>query len=164
MISIEQLPVYTIMFLISRCKKFVIPLLVGPRYIFYAHRTANAMFTIDPANQYGLKHWFTRCRSAAVAVTCAETRSHSRRPGNIRVSFTTGAVRSAILATAGLLAYNYICCFFTFLQMSHSNRVCILSHVRDHTLENYLGHDIDFSRSRDVIDDVIIRSAIGLSY
>jgi len=33
--------------------------------------------------------------------------SHSRAPGNIwvrvRVSFTTGAVRSAILATAGLL-------------------------------------------------------------
>jgi len=44
-------------------------------------------------------------RSAAVA--CAETLSHSRRPGNIRVrirvSFTTGAVWSAILATAGLL-------------------------------------------------------------
>jgi len=44
-------------------------------------------------------------RSAAVA--CAETPSHSRGPGNIRVtvrvSFTTGAVRSAILATAGLL-------------------------------------------------------------
>jgi len=30
-------------------------------------------------------------------------------------------------------------------------------------LENHLGHDIDLSRSRDgdVIDDVIIRSAIG---
>jgi len=28
-------------------------------------------------------------------------------------------------------------------------------------LENYRGHDIDLSRSRDVIDDVIIRSAIG---
>jgi len=42
-------------------------------------------------------------RSAAVA--CAETTSHSRGPGNIRVgvSFTTGVVRSAILATAGLL-------------------------------------------------------------
>jgi len=41
------------------------------------------------------------------AVACAETPSHSRVPGNIwvrvRVSFTTGAVRSAILATAGLL-------------------------------------------------------------
>jgi len=36
--------------------------------------------------------------------------SHSRGPGNIRVrvrvSFTTGAVRSAILATAGLLVIN----------------------------------------------------------
>jgi len=45
-------------------------------------------------------------RSAAMA--CAETSSHSHRPGNIRVrirvSFMTGAVRSAILATAaGLL-------------------------------------------------------------
>ena len=44
-------------------------------------------------------------RSAAVA--CAETPSHSREPGNIwvrvRVSFTTGAARSVILATAGLL-------------------------------------------------------------
>ena len=41
------------------------------------------------------------------AVACAEMPSHSRAPGNIwvrvRVSFTTGAVRSAILATAGLL-------------------------------------------------------------
>ena len=44
-------------------------------------------------------------RSAAVA--CAEAPSHSRGPGNIRVrvgvSFTTGAVRSDILETAGLL-------------------------------------------------------------
>ena len=44
-------------------------------------------------------------RSAAVA--CTETPSHSGGPGNIRVrvrvSFTTGAVRSDILATAGLL-------------------------------------------------------------
>ena len=44
------------------------------------------------------------------AVACAETPSHSGAPGNIwvrdlrvRVSFTTGAVRSDILATAGLL-------------------------------------------------------------
>jgi len=42
-------------------------------------------------------------------VACAEAPSHSRGPGNIsvrvrlRVSFTTGAVRSAILATAELL-------------------------------------------------------------
>jgi len=44
-------------------------------------------------------------RSAAMA--CAETPSHSCRSGNItvrvRVSFTTGAAWSAILATAGLL-------------------------------------------------------------
>jgi len=80
-------------------QKFVIPLLVGPRYIFYARRSA--MFTIDRANQWELKHWFTRCRSAAVA--CAETPSHPRGPDNIRVSFTTKAVWSAILATAGLL-------------------------------------------------------------
>ena len=41
------------------------------------------------------------------AVECAETPSHSRVPSNIwvrvRISFTTGAVRSDILATAGLL-------------------------------------------------------------
>ena len=40
-------------------------------------------------------------------MACAETPSHSRGPGNIRVrvgvSFTTGAVRSAILGIAGLL-------------------------------------------------------------
>jgi len=34
---------------------------------------------------------------------CAETPSHLCGPGNTRVSFTTGAVWSAILATAGLL-------------------------------------------------------------
>jgi len=41
------------------------------------------------------------------AVVCTETPSHSRGPGNIRVrvNFTTGAVRSAILATAGLLVW-----------------------------------------------------------
>jgi len=47
------------------------------------------------------------------------------------------------------------------LWMPHSNRVCILSRVRDNALKNYLGHDIDLLRSRDVIDDVIIRSAIN---
>jgi len=45
--------------------------------------------------------------------------------------------------------------------MPQSNRVCILSCVRDNALENYQGDVIDLSRSRDVIDDVIIRSAIG---
>jgi len=45
--------------------------------------------------------------------------------------------------------------------MPHSNQVSILSRVRDNVLENYLGHDNDLSRSRDVIDDVIIQSAIG---
>jgi len=48
-------------------------------------------------------------RSAAVAVACVKTPSHSRGPGNIRVnvrvSLTTGAVQSAILATDGLLVY-----------------------------------------------------------
>jgi len=46
------------------------------------------------------------------AVSCADTPSHSRKPGNIRVrvtvSFTTGAVRSAILATARLLVIENI--------------------------------------------------------
>jgi len=41
------------------------------------------------------------------------TPSHSRAPGNIwvrvRVSFTTGAVRSDILATAGLLVCTCVC-------------------------------------------------------
>jgi len=49
--------------------------------------------------------------------------------------------------------------------MPHSNRVCrpILSCVQDNAFKNYLGHDLDLSRSRDVIDDVIIRSTIGHS-
>jgi len=42
-------------------------------------------------------------------VGCAETPSHSHGPGNtrvrVRVTFTTGAVRSDILATAGLLGF-----------------------------------------------------------
>jgi len=42
MISTEQMSVYK-----SLQKKFVIPLVVGPRYIFYAHMSA--MFTIDRA-------------------------------------------------------------------------------------------------------------------
>ena len=42
-----RLSVYSKIFFISRCKKFVIPLVVGPSYIFYAHRSA--MFTIDQA-------------------------------------------------------------------------------------------------------------------
>jgi len=48
---------------------------------------------------------FCQIMARSAAVACAETPSHSREPGNIRVrvSFTTGAVRSAILATAGLL-------------------------------------------------------------
>jgi len=37
----------------------------------------------------------------------------------------------------------------------------MLTHDRDNALKNYLGHGIDPSGSRDVIDDVIIRSAIG---
>jgi len=45
--------------------------------------------------------------------------------------------------------------------MPQSYRVCILSHVWDDAMENYLGHDIDLSRSRAVIDDVVIRSATG---
>ena len=48
---------------------------------------------------------FCQIMARSAAVACAETPSHFRGPGNImvRVSFTTGAVRSAILATAGLL-------------------------------------------------------------
>jgi len=46
-------------------------------------------------------------------MACAEMPYHSRGSGNIRVkvSFTTAAVRSAILATAGLLVY--ICVAFS---------------------------------------------------
>jgi len=43
----------------------------------------------------------------STTVACAKTPSYSRWPGNtrikVRVSFATGAVRLAILATAGLL-------------------------------------------------------------
>jgi len=48
---------------------------------------------------------FCQIMARSAAVACAETPSHSRGPGNIRVrvSFMTGAVWSAILATAGLL-------------------------------------------------------------
>ena len=51
---------------------------------------------------------FCQIMARSAAVACAETPSHSRGPGNIRVrvNFTTGAVRSAILATAGLLVKN----------------------------------------------------------
>ena len=49
----------------------------------------------------------------SAAVVCAKTPSHSDGSGNIRVrirvSFTAGAVRSAILATAGLLVL--VVCF-----------------------------------------------------
>jgi len=56
MISIEQLSVYSKIFLISSCKKFVIPLVVGLHYIFYAHRSV--MFTVDRANQWESKQWY----------------------------------------------------------------------------------------------------------
>jgi len=50
---------------------------------------------------------FCQIMARSAAVACAETPSHSHAPGNIwvrvRVSFKTEAVRSAILATAGLL-------------------------------------------------------------
>ena len=52
---------------------------------------------------------FCQIIARLTAVVFAETPSHSRMPGNIwvrvRVSFTTGAVLSAILATAGLLVH-----------------------------------------------------------
>jgi len=54
-ISIEQLSVYSKIFLISRCKKFVIPLVLGPTYMFYAHRSA--MFTIDQTIELLLIEW-----------------------------------------------------------------------------------------------------------
>jgi len=83
MILIELLSAYTIMFLISCCKKI--------------------------------------CHMArSTAVACAETPSHSHGPGNIRVrvsvSFTTEAVRSAILASAGLLVnvHNSIILFYIY--------------------------------------------------
>jgi len=49
--------------------------------------------------------FFCQIMDRSAAVACAEMSSHSRGPGSIRVgvSFTTGAVRSAILAAAGLL-------------------------------------------------------------
>ena len=48
---------------------------------------------------------FCQIMARSAAVACAEMPSHFRGPGNIRVrvNFTTGAVRSDILATAGLL-------------------------------------------------------------
>jgi len=53
-ISREQFSIYTIMFLIirTRCKKYVIPLIVGLRYIFYPRSIE--YITIDRANQWDL--------------------------------------------------------------------------------------------------------------
>jgi len=70
-------------------------------------------------------------RSAAVA--CAEMPSHSCGPGNIgirvRVRFTTGAVWSAILATAGLLVLPFLYCLTREvpdkIQKSRKTIVCV---------------------------------------
>jgi len=59
----------------------------------------------------------------------AETPTHSRGPGNIRVrvrvSFTTGAVRSAILATAGLLVFLSYGPGFTSMQHTTSHTTTV---------------------------------------
>ena len=64
---------------------------------------------------------FARLSPVSAAVACTNTPSHSRRPGNIRVrvrvSFTTGAVRSAILATAGLLVFLLLSSGIVVLQL-----------------------------------------------
>jgi len=63
--------------------------------------------------------------AGSAAMACAETPSHSRGPGNIRVrvrprvSFTTGAVWSAILAIAWLLVE---LCERTDRNIRHANR------------------------------------------
>jgi len=61
-------------------------------------------------------------------VACADTPSHSRVPGNIwvrvRVSFTTGAVRSAILATAGLFVIMIMMMMLPFLYLSRCCCCC----------------------------------------
>jgi len=60
------------------------------------------------------------------------------RPGNImvRVSFTTGAVRSAILATAGLLVFLSYGPGLTSMQhtTSHTTAVQSPSHFQSHIL------------------------------
>jgi len=64
-------------------------------------------FVTEWAHLRGGSACFCQIMARSAAVACAETPSHSHGCGNIRVrirvSFTTGAVQSAILATAGLL-------------------------------------------------------------
>ena len=45
--------------------------------------------------------------------------------------------------------------------MIYGNRVCISSRFRDNRPQTFWGHDLDISRSRDVIDQVTNRFAIG---
>jgi len=47
-----------------------------------------------------------------------------------------------------------------FPQVLRSNRVSLSNRFRDKNPQTYGGHDLDLSGSRDVIDHVIIRSAI----
>jgi len=51
-----------------------------------------------------------------------------------------------------------------FLLVSHWNRTSISNRFRDICSQRYLGHDLDFSRSRDVIGHVTNRSAICHCY
>jgi len=114
MISIELLSVYTIMFLISHCKKIrhTSSSWFALYSLFYPRRSAMCLFLPDygPFGRRGMRH-------------CAEMPSHSHGPGNIRDGlglglecFTTGAVWSAILATAELVIFESFLLLLWFLK------------------------------------------------
>jgi len=65
---------------------------------------------------------FCQIIACSATVACAKTPSHSRGPGNgrVRVSFTTGAVWSTILATAWLLVFLRHCHFHMTVLFSQS--------------------------------------------
>jgi len=82
---------------------------IKPKVVFKVQKMARkcALFCLIMGLFKGGTACFCQIIVRSAAVACTETPSHSRGPGNIRVrvwvSFTTGAVRSAIQATAGLL-------------------------------------------------------------
>jgi len=50
---------------------------------------------------------------------------------------------------------------YAILQVFYCNRVCISSRFRDNRPQTFWGHDLDLTRSRDVIDQVTNRFALG---
>ena len=87
-------------------------------------------------------------------MACTETSSHSLGPGNIRagvrVSFTTGALRSAILATAGLLVENC-------LDLVNHNKSIILGDMNFECVPIPMNHG--YRMFKDFCDDMQLQRA-----